>query len=393
MKNIHIIISGAGPAGLTLALYLQKLNIKHSIIEKVDETRLCSDIGGGYDLGANALSIYHHLGLGNLVKERGAQFPEVKSFDSQGRLSSILTLPEALEMSSIRRSSLQNIIIEKLTTQNIIFNSKIVDVVETSNEVVVSLQNGQQLKGDILVIADGVHSEVRASIFKDGPPDHVGVNCMWGRLSWEKVPASYQKKFDGAAMMLGNGQTFMFGRLDNQMIWATFWQAEKFVRSKSNQIAKEKAIEKLLNWNTEIAEIVQLSNTETMAEVGIYDRPPAKTWHSNRAILIGDAAHPMTPFLGAGANTAIADAFILGHLIKSSTDIKTVFSAFEKRRKVPLEKMVKTARTVCDYSLSKSKWKNWIMLKGMAILPKFLLRRMILSADKINDISDLLPKV
>jgi 2-polyprenyl-6-methoxyphenol hydroxylase-like FAD-dependent oxidoreductase len=390
MENIHVIISGAGPAGLTLALYLQKLNIKHSIIEKVDETKLCSDIGGGYDLGANALSIYRYLGLGNLIKERGAQFPVVKSFDSQGKLSSTLALPEALELSSIRRSSLQNIIIDKLTTQNIIFNSKIVDVKETLDEVLVTLQNGKQLKGDILVVADGVHSEVRSSVFKDGPAEHVGVNCMWGRLDWENVPSSSQEKFDGAGLILGNGQTFTVGRLDNQLIWATFWQAEKFVRSENNQVAKETLIKRLSNWNSEVAQIVQLSSTDMMAEVGIYDRPPAKTWHSDRTILIGDAAHPMTPFLGAGANTAIADAFILGHLINSSTDIKAVFSAFEKRRKVTLEKTVKTARMVCDYSVSKSKWKNWIMLKGMAALPKFLLKRMILGSDKINNVSDLL---
>lgn len=392
MENIHVIISGAGPAGLTLALQLQKLNIKYSIIEKVDETNLCSDIGGGYDLGENALRIYRHLGLGNLVKERGAQFPEVKSFDSKGRLSSLLTLPETLEMSSILRSSLQNIIIDKLTTKNILFNSKIVDVKENAEEVLVTLQNGKQLKGDILVVADGVHSEVRSSVFKDGPAVHVGVNCMWGRLDWEDVPPSSQDKFDGAGLLFGDGQTFTFGRLDNQMIWATFWQAEKFVRSENNQIAKETLIKRVSTWNPEVAELVRLSSTKMMAEVGIYDRPPAKTWHSTRTILIGDAAHPMTPFLGAGANTAIADAFILGHLIKASADIKAVFTTFEERRKVPLEKTVKTARTVCDYSLSKSKWKNWLILKGMAVLPKFLLKKTVLSADNINDISDLLPK-
>jgi 2-polyprenyl-6-methoxyphenol hydroxylase-like FAD-dependent oxidoreductase len=212
---------------------------------------------------------------------------------------------------------------------------------------------------------------------------------MWGRLNWEDLPRFTQQKFEGAAMMLGNGQTFMAGRLDNQMVWTTFWQDEKFVHSGNKQAATDKVVTRLLNWNKEIAEIVRLSGIETISEVGIYDRPPAKTWHSRRTVLIGDAAHPMTPFLGAGANTAIADAFVLGHLIDVSDAIEDVFTSFEERRKKPLEKTVKTARTVCNYSLSKRKWKNWIMLYGMALVPKFLLLRMILSSDKINDVSDI----
>lgn len=390
MKNIHVIIAGAGPAGLTLALSLHQKNIRYTIIEGVDEDKLCADVGGGYDLGANAIKIFDQFGLGQAVRDRGARFDKVRSYSHIGKLSSVLEIPAEVEMSSLRRSTLQKIIVEKLSTKNIVFGSYVVSVAETEGEVLVRLKNGEEIKGDILVAADGVHSAVRGSILKDGPAEHVGVNCMWGRLKWEDVPALSQIKFEGAAMMIGNGQTFMAGQLDGQIIWTTFWQAEKFIRSENKQSAKEKAMTKLLSWNREMAEIVRLSSIDMISEVGIYDRPPAKTWHSKRTVMIGDAAHPMTPFLGAGANTAIADAFILGHLIDVSDSMEDIFTSFEKRRKKSLEGTVKTARTVCDYSLSKSKWKNWIMLSGMGLLPNFLLKKMILNADKVNDVSDII---
>jgi salicylate hydroxylase len=81
------------------------------------------------------------------------------------------------------------------------------------------------------------------------------------------------------------------------MIWTTFWQDETFVKSNTKQLAKEKVINRLLKWNKEMAEVAWLCSVEKLAEAGIYDRPPAKTWHSKRTVLIGDAAHPMTPSL------------------------------------------------------------------------------------------------
>jgi 2-polyprenyl-6-methoxyphenol hydroxylase-like FAD-dependent oxidoreductase len=55
MKNLHVIIAGAGPAGLTLGLVLQQRSIDFTIVDGVPEERLCADVGGGYDLGTNAI--------------------------------------------------------------------------------------------------------------------------------------------------------------------------------------------------------------------------------------------------------------------------------------------------------------------------------------------------
>lgn len=390
MKNLHVIIAGAGPAGLTLALVLAKKAIDYTIIEGVREDQLCSDVGGGYDLGGNALKIYDQFGLGEELRKLGTKFSTIKSYNSDGKLKAKIALPENADLTSVRRSTLQKVIVNKLTTKRIVFGSKLVDVKENKNEVIAILENGLEIKGDILIAADGVHSAVRRSVFKDGPSTHVGVNCMWGRVEWDDLPTSTKEKFKGAAMMIGKGQTFIAGHIDGQMIWTTFWQDKKFVRSETKQIAKEKAVKKLLKWNKEIAAIAKISNIENLAEAGIYDRPPTKTWHTERTVLIGDAAHPMTPFLGLGANTAIADAFVLGDQIEKGLSIDEVFSAFEERRKLPIEKKVKSARTICEYSLSKTKWKNWLILNGMALLPKSLVKRMMLKGDNVNEIGDLI---
>ena len=390
MKNLHVIIAGAGPAGLTLGLILEQKSIKYTIIEGVREDQLCSDVGGGYDLGDNALKIYDQFGLGKELRDLGTKFSSVKSYNSKGELKAEIPLPASSELTSIRRSTLQKVIIGKLSTNRIIFGSKVADVKENENEVIAILENGTQIKGDFLVAADGVHSAVRRSVFKDGPATHVGVSCLWGQVNWSNLPANSMEKFNGAAMLIGKGQTFIAGHLGNQMIWTAFWQDEKFVKSETKHLAKDNVVKKLLSWNREMAEIAKLSSVEKLAEAGIYDRPPAKSWHSTITVLIGDAAHPMTPFLGLGANTAIADAFVLGYQIEKGSSIDEIFSAFEKRRKIPVEKKVKSARTVCEYSLSKTKWKNWLMLNGMALLPKPLLKKMILSGDNVNEIGDLI---
>lgn len=390
MDNVHVLIAGAGPAGLTLALTLRQKGIPFTLLEGVKEEQLCSDVGGGYDLGANALRVYEQFGLKEEVKKQGTHFSTVQSFDSAGELCSNLALPDSLQMASVRRSTLQRILVKALGTENIVFGAKVEEVEEEKAQVTVRLENGKAVTGDLLIAADGVHSAVRRSIFQDGPADHVGASCLWGRLKWEDVPAHSREKFSGATLMLGKGQSFMGGHLDGLLIWTTFWQAEDFVRSETKELAREKGAMRLEAWNKEIAEIVRRSGLDKMVEAGIYDRPVAPTWHSQRTLLIGDAAHPMTPFLGLGANSAIADAFILGQFISNKNSIEETFMAFEKRRKAPLEKKVKTARTVCDYSLSTSKWKNWVMLNGIALLPDSLIKKIVLNADKVNAVADLI---
>ncbi|MDC1286426.1 FAD-dependent monooxygenase [Gammaproteobacteria bacterium] len=387
MKNIHVIIAGAGPAGLTLGLVLQQRNIDFTIIDSAVESRLFADIGGGYDLGANAIKVYNQFGLGQAVKEKGSRFNVVRAYSDKGKLTSTISIPGDVEMASVRRSTLQSILVNKLTTENMLLGSRIVSVDELDDKVTVALDNGREISGDLLIGADGVHSVVRQSVIADGIPTHVGVNCIWGRVDWKLLSRKNKEQLQGAFMMLGGGQSFLAGHMGEQLIWSAFWKEETFVRSEDNQIAKAKAVDRLTSWNEQIAKIVHQSDNATISETAIYDRPAAKSWHSKRTLLIGDAAHPMTPFLGAGANTAIADAFLLGQFIDGLNSIDELFELFEQRRKKPVEKLVRTARTVCDYSVSDSRWKSFVMQYSMSIIPSFFLTKLLLVADKINDAS------
>ena len=263
---------------------------------------------------------------------------------------------------------------------------RVVGVTEPGDKVSVMLKNGHKLSGDLLVGADGVHSTVRQCVFADGEPNHVGVNCAWGRVSWKALSRYNKERFEGTCMILGGGQSYLAGHMGEQLIWSTFWKNDSFVALTSKQIAKENAVARLTCWNKQIADIVHQSDSATISETAIYDRPAAKSWHSKRTLLIGDAAHPMTPFLGSGANTAITDAFLLGNFIDGLHSIDEVFGFFERRRKKPIEKIVRRARTVCDYSVSNKKWKNMLMLYSMSLIPSPLMAKLLLASDNINDI-------
>ena len=138
-----------------------------------------------------------------------------------------------------------------------------------------------------------------------------------------------------------------------------------------------------------VSQTLAESPSEQIAEVGIWDRDPAETWWQGRAALIGDAAHPMTPFAGQGANTAIMDAFVLGtHLATSLPEV--ALPTYEKCQKSPAEKIVKSARAACNWFTTEQAWKRKLVRVGMGMLPQWVLAWGVGSADRGNEISDLL---
>jgi 2-polyprenyl-6-methoxyphenol hydroxylase-like FAD-dependent oxidoreductase len=92
---------------------------------------------------------------------------------------------------------------------------------ELNDKVTVTLDNGNIISGDLLVGADGVHSSVRQCIVNDGAPVHVGVNCVWGRVNWKELSRHQQGQWNDAFMVIGDGQSFVAGQMDEQLIWST----------------------------------------------------------------------------------------------------------------------------------------------------------------------------
>ena len=104
----------------------------------------------------------------------------------------------------------------------------------------------------------------------------------------------------------------------------------------------------------ELREVAEATDPAAVLTHRLYDRDPASTWGRGAATLLGDAAHPMLPFLGQGACSALEDAVALGESASDGGDRETIARAYEERRLAPTAKLVKGSRTAARAALAGS---------------------------------------
>lgn len=147
--------------------------------------------------------------------------------------------------------------------------------------------------------------------------------------------------------MIGPSISYMGGETNgDSIVWCLMRRMEKFHKSREGIENRVKEAAALLPGC--IQTLVEVTPENRIFETAISDRLPINWWHyGERAVIIGDAAHSMNPFLGLGANTAMIDAYILWSMLTgslyNSKGYAECFTAFETRRKTEVDETVMRA--------------------------------------------------
>ncbi len=384
-----VVIAGAGPGGLTAALALKRQGARFLIVERARRDRLCADVGGSYHIGSTTLALLDHLGVGRPCREAGRRFGGLHVFTDTGKRLMKMPIPQHLDMVTMRRSVLQEVLVQALGEDSLRCENAVAGLEQDGDRVEVELASGEIVSTKLLIGADGINSQVRSALLADGPPRFCGVTCCWGRVAASSVKALAHLPTRDAFSLLGPSASVAGATINGEVLWSAFWRTPTFERSPSSEVRKARVRDRFSTWTGPIAELIAATPSETIAEVGIWDRDPTPHWCQGHVALIGDAAHPMTPFLGQGANSAMLDAFVLTHFLESQPH-PAAFAAYEARRKATTDKNVLKARQVCDFSTSDQPWQRLAMATLMRLTPPSWTLRSMLRADRQNDISDLL---
>lgn len=333
---MHILIAGGGIGGLTAAIALRHHGIDVTVLEQASEMR---EIGAGIQLASNASLVLRELGLEDAVRTAGVM---PQSYDyrdlNTGKMLYMAPLgEEAAErygapLYNVHRADLVQILIDALPAGTIRFDARCEAFSQTGSGVEVFLQNGVVLHGDALIGCDGIHSTVRQHL-RGEEPKHFAKILMWRSL----LTAD---KLEGIGLEERGNYWFGPGRT-----LITYW-----VRSKSlySILASVPADEVLRESWTDSGDIDDLKRSfqgiepraqrmmdqiETGFITGMYYRDPIDSWTSGRVTLLGDAAHPMVPFLAAGAGQSIEDAWTLAKVLhRNASDIPAALIEYEQRR-------------------------------------------------------------
>lgn len=349
-KSKKILIAGAGLGGLTTAACLLQAGYDVEVYEQASKL---GEIGAGIQLSAPAVKVLHNLGLENVLKSVSVkpQAFEFRLFNS-GEVLHKVPLAKTHEESHgapyyhIHRSDLHQILANKvleLDPKSVHLNSEATGFSENNQKVILHLANGSNVEGDILIGADGIKSVVRDQIVGETPPDFTGQVAWRATVDVKKLPANFMEKIvaiwcgpkkHAVVYYLRSGELLNFvGCVENEK-----WQNESWTVKADWQELKDD----FAGWNDEIQTIIDNIDKDQCYRWSMNNRVPIKNWRTNKAVVMGDAAHPTLPYMASGAVMAIEDAAVLMRSLNANEDVTEALDMFQRNR------VDRTARIVME---------------------------------------------
>jgi salicylate hydroxylase len=232
---------------------------------------------------------------------------------------------------------------------------------QDTNGVTLLLDNGEQVHGDILVGADGVHSRIRRELFGEGRATFTGYMAWRAVMPIERVPLRLREQ--GFTAWVGpSGQIVTYplrqGTLLN--LAATVRRNDWLIESWSEAGTVEECRNDFANWHEDALAIIDA--IDIPYKWALIGRPPLEHCSIGRVTLLGDAFHPTLPILGQGANMAIEDSMILARCVEASAGIDEALQRYEAARldrtsrivQASFDRIVRTRNELTDPHLAQA---------------------------------------
>ncbi|MBI20082.1 MAG: hypothetical protein CMB73_05855 [Euryarchaeota archaeon] len=354
-QPLEVIIAGGGLGGLFTAICLLEKGFKVTVLERTAEYK---PLGGPIQLASNGMGVVHAISdeLAERIQSVSRPFWSTRSgirdgltskwmftFDAITEIPAADNLPFSL---CIDRSDLQAALIDHLNSisphNDVVRLDSGVSRYERSDEgVLVELEDGRTLSGDILIGADGIWSTVRSQLFNENcqsTQDKFAVASYTGFKLYSGLPqVELSEYFDiGYCAFIGPNHYFVVCPDRNGRVQ---WYA--FVRTPPHtpncEAPKETLREIFTEWAPEVKCLIEATSAGSIVQRDLLDRAPSitKSWADGRVTLLGDSCHATMPNIGQGTGLAFEDGYVLAHMlaaVQSRSDIPRTLQRFYRCR-------------------------------------------------------------
>ncbi|MFD0358031.1 FAD-dependent monooxygenase [Streptomyces sp. NPDC127110] len=309
----RVAVIGAGLGGLTAAAALYARGLDVTVYERGETLR---EQGVGMHLGPNGTRLLERLGLGPRLAELAVrpEALEVRAFHN-GAPVAVQEMGEAWERQfrapylTVHRGDLHRMLAGLVPAERVRTGKELLRYEEHPDGVLLEFADGTTGRADVLVGADGVHSAVRRALAGDDAPVYSGNSALRGLVAAADVPG-----LDPARMYMFAGPHARVlcypvsgGREFTYVVVAPAPEGDAESWTSAGDRADLDSV--LAGWAPQVRELVGAAGE--VRRWALYDRAPLERWSTARTTLLGDAAHPMLPHHGQGANQAVEDAVAL----------------------------------------------------------------------------------
>lgn len=339
MKNLDIAIVGAGIGGLTAAIALQRAGFSPKIYEQAP---VLGEVGAGLSLSPNAVLGLAWLGIeGFLAKNANEPLTQYTHHGETGEDLVVIDRRNCREQYGaayyqIHRADFHEELVRKVNAHDpsaIQLSKSLVSVEQEGDDPVAVFEDGTRVRADVLIGADGVRSVVRDQVFGGDEVEFTG-HMAWRAL----IPASDLPPFfveRSTHVWVGGGRNCVTYPIRGTKLvnFIAFARAESWVEESWSAPAKPGEIAKMFDgWCEPAVQATQAITIEDCFQWGLFARKPLPSLIKGSVALIGDAGHPMLPFFGQGASSAIEDAVVLARCFDASATPDEALDRFNQAR-------------------------------------------------------------
>jgi len=341
MKDIQIAIIGAGIGGMTAAVTLAQKGFKINVFEQAPEL---SEVGAGLTVTPNATKGLIYLGLGEAMNKIGMahDLQGVRHYQTKEIIVPLKRGKHMLEkygayQFQVHRADIHDLLIESLEKHSpgcVSIDHQLVGIDQKSDRVKLIFNNQAEYECDFVIGADGTRSAVRTAILGNDEPEFSGYVAWRGVVPTDGLDES---DFDecGSCAFISPGRVFAryLIRDAKEYNYVAFLATDEWAEEGWSIPSKvETVLETFSDYNQQVKNIISATPPEGCYKWGIFTRQPIAKWSSERVTLLGDAAHPLEPFMGQGASMAIEDGVVLGRIIEDASGFSEIIERYETAR-------------------------------------------------------------
>lgn len=344
---MRVLIAGAGIGGLTAALCCLHFGHQVTVFEKASEF---SEIGAGIQLPPNAMQVFKTLGIDSIISQRAFRPEALQARMGQsGRI--IFNVP--LDNASLERwgasylhvhraayvKALKTALLEK-SPEALNLGACVTDYFRHDEGITLKLSDGHVVAGDVLIGADGIKSNIREKMLGADKAVFTG-NIAWRaviptKILGENIPDPT------ACVWMGRGRHAVTYRLGHGELVNFVGVVETDKWSEESWTEKgelKEALKDFAGWHPLVLSLLEVAPPDQLYRWALFDRAPLSCWTDGCAALLGDAAHPMLPFMAQGAAMAVEDAWVIAReLSKEGRSVEASLKAYQDFRLLRTQK-------------------------------------------------------